>query len=203
MDISVSGKHLDVGKALTEYIENKLEKIVPTYFKNAVNADIVATKNKNTFSITILINLGTGTQITVKSHEQGHDIYTVVDKACEKIHSRLRRYKNKITDRHKKQLEKEKNNLMSARKYVLSDETTQEDDNDSDDESSHPLIIAEKPTTIEHLSVSDAVMHMNLADLPAYMFINSKTGQINVVYRRKDGNISWINPQENSNSAAA
>ena len=80
--------------------------------------------------------------------------------------------------------------MVPGRKYVLQPDVAEESTGET------PVVIAEKATSIEHLSVSEAVMMMDLADLPALMFFNSASGRMNVIYRRTDGNISWVDPQE-------
>ena len=117
------------------------------------------------------------------------DVYAAFDEALEKMSKQLRRYKRKITNHHKSEQRPE---LVSVtgKKYVLKPETgEQEDDKHSG------LIIAEQHTEIATMTVSEAVMKMDLQDLPALMFFNKAHGRLNVVYRRNDGNISWVDPE--------
>ena len=112
------------------------------------------------------------------------------------MEKQLRRYKRRLKD-HQKQGVSEAV-AMAATKYVL-----QDDGQDADNSEDAPLIIAEKQTPLEELTVADAVMRMNLANLPALMFLNKKTGNYNVVYKREDGNISWIEAPEKLSAANA
>jgi ribosomal subunit interface protein len=186
MQIIVSGKHLDVGSALHDYVESSLQDTVKKYFENAVSADVVFTKIRHLFKVDILVNEGTGTHLVIKSSAEDDDAYSSFDLAVARIAKQLRKYKGRIKDHQKTRVDKEMN-AFGATKYVLSSEL-----NEMSSGEETPVIIAEKPTEIETLTVSDAVMRMDLGQLPAVMFINKKTLAVNVVYRRQDGNISWI-----------
>jgi ribosomal subunit interface protein len=187
MQVSVSGKHLDVGQSLQGYVESELQSIVTKYFELAVSADVVFTKVRHLFRADILVNDGTGHTL-IKGNAEDDEVYAAFDIAAARIEKQLRKYKERIKDHHKVKLEKDFE-MVEATKYVLSPTT---EHMQAKDEGNAPLIIAEKPTTVETLTVSDAVMRMDLGQLPALMFINKKTGDVNVVYRREDGNISWI-----------
>lgn len=190
MRISVSGQHVDIGKALKSHVEEALEHAVTKYFDQAIDADVVFSRESHLFTTNILVNEGTGTGIVIKSQGEANDAYPAFDQALERIEKQLRRYKRRLKNHHKGKTDAEQlEELLEGTKYVISggEEVPEENDN--------PLIIAEKPATIERLSVSDAVMRMELADLPALMFINEKSGALNVVYHRKDGNVSWIDPK--------
>ena len=183
MQISVSGKQLDVGASLREYVENTLDAAVNKYFEQAIDADVVFSKEAHLFCADIVVNEGTGTNVIIKGQAKADDIYASFDQAADRIEKQLRRYKRRLKNHHHKALAE----LSSeGKKYIISDDSEKENNGDN------PLIIAEKPAKIEALSVSDAVMRMNLANLPALMFINQKTQCIDVVYRRQDGNISWV-----------
>lgn len=183
MQVTVAGKHLDIGNALQEYVVAELQNAVTKYFDKAISADVVFSKVRHLFVADIIVNEGTGTQTIIKGSAQDDDVYASFDIACAKIEKQLRRYKRRIKDHHK---EKVSFDALEATKYVLSPNVDEDEKGDS------PLIIAEKQTQIETLTVSDAVMRMDLGQLPAVMFKNKKTGAINVIYRREDGNISWI-----------
>jgi ribosomal subunit interface protein len=195
MKISISGKHLRVGPNLQQHVKDSLEEGISKYFENAISADVHFSKEHLLFVVDIMVNEGTGTQVVIKAQAKEDEIYAAFDKSCERIEKQLRRYKRKLKNHHGKLGISEAFNLTGT-KYVISDQG-QEDIEGEDD---NPLIIAEKQTQIDRLSVSDAVMRMNLANLPALMFINSKTNHVNIVYKRLDGNISWVD--SNVSSAA-
>ena len=182
MQIKVSGKQIDIGASLTEYVKDAIEKSVSKYFDRAINANVVFSKEKHLSCADIVVNDGTGVGPVIKGNGKATEIYVAFDEALSRIEKQLRRYKRKIKDHHK-----EKINGVSTggMKYII-DGRLEEEAQDN------PLIIAEKSSSIDTLSVSDAVMHMDLADLPALTFINEKTKTVSVVYHRKDGNISWV-----------
>jgi len=189
MQIAVTGKQIKVGAALQEYVERELESYVSRYFDNAVGANVVFSKSRHLFRTDIIVNEGTGTHVLIKSHAEGDDVYKSFDKAGEKVEKQLRRYKRRLKNHHKNVVSKEEAADLEATKYVLA---VQEDEAEAGDA---PLIIAEKATKVENLTVNEAVMTMDLLDLPALMFVNRKTGAVSVVYRREDGNISWVDSE--------
>jgi ribosomal subunit interface protein len=190
MKIIVSGKQVEVGEALSTHVENRLEAGVSKYLDRMQTIHVVISKESHQFKVAINGNTGTHAGLTIKSDAKHDDVYSAFDAAAEKIEKQLRRYKRRLKNHHKtteSHVERDKK-AFRAKKYVLADI----DESGAESQDDVPVVIAEKATDIEHLSVIQAVMKMDLADLPALMFINSSNGQINVVYRRKDGNISWV-----------
>jgi hypothetical protein len=115
-------------------------------------------------------------------------VHASAEQAIERIEKQLRRYKKRIRNHHHERSGKSVESAQHmASKFVLATEADKEDDGQD-----NPLIIAEKKTRIETLTVSEAVMRMDLAELPAYVFINKLSDSVSVVYHRADGNISWI-----------
>jgi len=191
MQITVSGKQVDVGESLRQHIESRIQEGVHKYLDRVTQVAVVVTKEAHLFRVDISGNTGTHSGITIKSSAQAPDVYACFDAAADKIEKQLRRYKRRITNHHQvPQKEVLADKAQRGKKYVLADLT-----DEPKDEEDTPIVIAEKPTEIETLSVSQAVMRMDLADLPALMFFNSKNGRVNVVYRRADGNISWVDPE--------
>ncbi len=201
MKIIVSGKHMDVGAALTEYVNADLTEIVSKYFEQAVSANVIFSKERYLYTVDIIVNEGTGTQTVLKADAENADVYAAYDLASEKIKKRLRRYKRRIKDHHKESL---KYSRIDAKHYLLSfgEGELEHNESEKDYEAGSSLIIAESKTGLETLTVGDAVMKMDLAELTALMFINKKNGNINMIYRRKDGNIAWIDPGETAKVAA-
>jgi ribosomal subunit interface protein len=187
MQVIISGHHLDVGDSFRQYIEEALNKHVMKYFEHAINAHVTLIKEKHHLvTVDIIVNEGTGTGVIIKSTAQDFDPYRSFDQAIAKAEKQLRRYKSKIK-RHQKNKD-ERRAFVEAKSYVLSPFH----EHDANDETDAPVIIAEKPHHIEKLTVGDAVMQMDLLDTPALLFINSANNRLNVVYYRKDGNISWV-----------
>ncbi len=192
MKITVSGQHMDLGEAFRTHIEGAIQTNVTKYFENAVNANVSVSKDRHhLFTTEIVVNEGTGTGVVIKGNGQDSDAYRSFDSALAKIEKQLRRYKSRIRE-HQKDKEA-RLAFYDATKYIMSPFA---DGEDAAHKQEAPAIIAEMEIKIEKLTVGDAVMKMDLLDVPALMFINSKTGRINQVYYRKDGNIAWVdNPQ--------
>lgn len=199
MQIIVSGKQVDVGDSLRSHIENRLEGGLNKYLERVTTVKVVVSRESHMFRVDINGNTGTHSGIVIKSQAEGADVYGAFDAAADKIEKQLRRYKRRLTNHHKTAAHAEEMSKVSenmpARKYVLQH-------HDEEPEHDTPVVIAEHNTHLEKLSVSEAVMKMDLADLPAMLFINSLNNRINVVYRRVDGNISWVDPAEDLEKAA-
>lgn len=184
MQIKVSGKQLRVGAALTKHVKDRLEKSIGKYFDRAIDAKVVFSKESHLSCCDIIVNEGTGNGVVIKGQGKSSDIYAAFDESADRIEKQLRRYKRRLKDHHK---EKASSKLFyEGMKYII------ENKEGKTETKKNPLIIAEKTSSVDTLSVSDAVMHMDLANLPALTFINKKTNTVSVVYHRKDGNISWV-----------
>lgn len=194
MQVSISGQKIQIGEALKEYVEEQLALNTTKYFEDAVSATVQFSKERHLFIAQVVVNEGTGNNVLIKAQGEASDIYAAFDTAVDRVAKQLRRYKRRIKNHHKRG-----NPKATGIKYVLASDGQEM----PEEGESAPLIIAEKATEIEELSVSDAVMRMDLMDLPAVLFINRKTNSINVVYRRQDGNISWVDSGMASAAAAA
>ena len=196
MQITIHGHHLNVGEAFETYIQEKLEAINEKYFNRAVN--VVVTVSKETKSlIRAHISMTVGKDLQVQATASEHDIHIAFDQAAEKIAKQLRRYKRKLRDHHE-QMETAEHfkgaeyTIGSVRDEHLDQLTDEELAETADD----TMIIAEMTTNIPTLTVSDAVMRLNLSGNNAMMFRNTTDGGLNMVYRRQDGNIGWVDPKE-------
>lgn len=190
MEIMVYGKHIQIGASFDEHIKTHLKDTVKKYFKDALNAHVAIEKEGQLFKTEIVVNDGTGNGVLIKSNGQEYDSYRSFNIANEKIEKQLRRYKSRIASHRQAKLDTIE--ALTGMKYVISSlEEVDADESQSENEKS-PVIIAEKPTSIESLSVKDAVMKMDLLNLPALVFVNKASNNLNVVYYRKDENISWI-----------
>jgi ribosomal subunit interface protein len=192
MQIQVSGKGVEVGESMRSHVQTQVEEHVSKYIDRVTAMNVVVSKEAHLFRVDITGNLGTHAGFVVRSRGQSSDVYAAFDDALERASKQLRRYKRKITNHHKPQ-DGELPALRSVKgiKRVLPPETGEHDE----EEKAAGLVIAETPTEIETLTVSQAVMKMDLQDLPALMFFNKAHGGLNVVYRRADGNISWVDPE--------
>jgi ribosomal subunit interface protein len=194
MEISIIGQHIKLGNSLQEYVKSKVTEIAHKYFPHPIWTKVHFNKS-NGYQIhcDIIINEGTGHHYSIKSDGLSDEIYTSFDLAIAKLKKQLRKYKSKLHDRHAKIKPSE---LIETKKYEISSypeyDDEVEDQTEERIESDNPVIIAENSISIATLSVSQAVMIMDLEDLPAFVFKNPRTGRINVVYYKKSGNIAWI-----------
>jgi ribosome hibernation promoting factor len=190
MQLSVNGKQLDIGDSLKEHIEREVPTIVGKYFANPTGADVTVSKEGATFRTDITVHVGKG--IMVQGHARSGDPYASFDEAAAHMAKRLRRYKRRLRDHHRDRSQKEE--VLYAAQYVLAQEEDVEPHAGEHAEPEQPVIVAEMQTHIERLSVGEAVMRMDLANLPAMLFRNSAHGGLNLVYVRADGNIGWVDP---------
>lgn len=181
MKISTSGKHIEVGASLKRHIESALQNIVTRQLGDVLEAQVVVAKDNYQFSTDISIHVSR--HFTVRTHAQDTDPYRSCDLALEKMEARIHRYKARLRDQKRNR----EVDVLPAQQYVIS---TEEEDKGEDT----PLIIAEMSHDIQTLSVGEAVMRLDLSESPVMMFKNSKSGNFNVVYRRNDGHIGWIDP---------
>ncbi|NIZ00690.1 ribosome hibernation-promoting factor, HPF/YfiA family [Thalassospira lucentensis] len=198
MQITVIGKQLDVGDALREHVVETLDPAVEKYFDHAIEATVTLTKQAHLYHTQISVHVGKGMLVQAKA--SADEIYPAFDSACDKVAKQLRRYKRRLRDHHANRDQHEQARLDAVH-YVIA----QEDDDHSDDNHVNgyePVIVAETPDRIDTLSVGEAVMRLDLGDIPALMFRNGKHGGLNVVYRRTDGNIGWLDPSDKDAGAA-
>jgi len=187
MDISVRGKNIDVGEALRGHAETNLEGVVDKYFHHAIDATVVFSREGQDMRADISVHPGPR-GLVVTSGSVAHDPYVAFDGALERVATQLRRYKRRLSNHHNKT--KSGEDMLAAQQYVLQPETDEEVHEDAP-----PVVIAEMQTEIATLTVGEAVMRMDLGELPALMFRNHGHGRLNVVYRRTDGNIGWVDPE--------
>ena len=187
MDISVKGKNLDVGEALRGHAEGHLSSAVGKYFERAIDASVMFTRQGRQLRADISVHPGPRGMV-VQGRSESDDPYAAFDGALARISKQLRRYKRRLSNHHKGHGEE----TLPALQYIIQpDHEDEEVDIDAE-----PMIVAEMPDEIATLSVSEAVMRMDLADLPVTMFRDRASGRLNVVYHRTDGNIGWIDPSD-------
>ncbi len=187
MRYQISGKQIDIGEALQTHVKTELGSIVEKYAERPTDANVVFSKSGHEHVCEATVHLSTGLTAQAKAHAP--EIYAAFDSCTEKMEKQLRRYKRRLKDHHKDRTEPVE--LYGASSYILaSDAKTGE----VEPASLQPMIVAEMETTIQSLSVGEAVMQMELAGAPVLVFRNEGKDGINVVYRRDDGNIGWIDP---------
>ena len=187
MQYQVSGKQIDIGDALQTHVRDELGGVVQKYAERPTNANVVFSKSAHEFVCEATVHLSTGLTAQAKAHAT--EIYAAFDGCSEKMEKQLRRYKRRLKDHHKERAQPVE--LSGAASYILASDAGTEE---SEPESLQPMIVAEMETKIPSLSVGEAVMQMELAGAPVLVFRNEGKNGLNVVYRREDGNIGWIDP---------
>lgn len=187
MRYQISGKQIDIGEALQTHVRDELSTVVAKYAERPTDAHVVFSKNASEYLCEAIVHLSTG--LTAQASAKAHEIYAAFDDCCEKMEKQLRRYKRRLKDHHRDRTQPVE--LMGASSYILASE---QEGADSEPDSLQPIIVAEMETHIPSLSVGEAVMQMELAGAPVLVFRNEGKQEVNVVYRREDGNIGWIDP---------
>ena len=187
MRYQISGKQIDIGEALQTHVKNELGGIVDKYAERPTDAHVIFSKSASEFVCETIVHLSTG--LTTQAKAKAHEIYAAFDSCCDKLEKQLRRYKRRLKDHHRDRAEPVE--IMGASSYILASEG---EDQESEPESLQPIIVAEMETKIPSLTVGEAVMQMELAGVPVLVFRNEGKDGLNVVYRRDDGNIGWIDP---------
>lgn len=188
MRYQISGRQIDIGTALQTHVETELGPVFEKYGGRPTDANVVFSKDGHEFVCEATVHLSTGLTTSAKAH--ANEIYASFDKCAERMEKQLRRYKRRLKDHHKERSQPVE--VLGAASYILAASSESED---QEPEDLQPIIIAEMETKIPSLSVGEAVMQMELAGVPVLVFRNEKKGSgVNVVYRREDGNIGWIDP---------
>lgn len=193
MYISITGKNMDIGEAFHGYMEGKVTEIIEKYFSHTFDVTITVTKEGHDVIADINAHVGRG--ILLVSHGQNLDPYVAFDQALQKVEKRVRRYKNRLRAHHSKH---EAKSEKKALQYILNHDLYDKEDH-ADDIGKEPTVIAEMVTDLPYLTVSDAVMRMELSDSPVVMFHNLAHGGLNIVYTRPDGNVGWVDPAGSEN----
>src|SRR5215472_9197610 len=200
MQLSVKGKQIDVGDALRQHVESVLAGIVEKYFGRAIEAHVVFSREAHLLRADMSVHVHR--DMVVQGHALAGDAYSAFDNAAERIAKRIRRHKRRLVDDHHGRNREAAAEGLRARSYVLAPETEEAsesasqsaDDGAAGEPGDQPVIVAEMTCEIPTLSVGEAVMRMDLADVPSFIFRNRTHGGLNVVYRRTDGNIGWVDP---------
>lgn len=188
MRYQISGKQIDIGMALQSHVQEELNAAVKKYAERPTDANVIFSRNAHEYVCEATVHLSTG--LTASAKANATEIYAAFDACCAKMEKQLRRYKRRLKDHYRERSEPVE--LLDASSYILAAEELTED---SEPETLQPIIVAEMETKIPSLSVGEAVMQMELAGAPVLVFRNESKDGLNVVYRREDGNIGWIDPQ--------
>ncbi|PIE07886.1 MAG: ribosomal subunit interface protein [Rhodobacterales bacterium] len=187
MKFQISGKQMDIGEALSTHVQQELTGVVEKYAQRPTDAQVVLSKNAHEFACEAVVHLSTG--LTVQASARATEVYAAFDECAEKMDKQLRRYKRRLKDHHKDRVNPVE--VLGGASYILA---AGDEGESAEPATLQPMIIAEMEARVPTVSVGEAVMQMELANAPVLVFRNEKTDGVNVVYRREDGNIGWIDP---------
>lgn len=188
MRYQISGKQIDIGEALQSHVTTQLGTAVAKYAGRPTEAVVIFSRQAHEFQCEATVHLSTGMTAQAKGHAT--EIYAAFDSCCEKMEKQLRRYKRRLKDHQRERAEPVE--FADGAAYILA---ANDDAAEHEPDTLTPMIIAEMETRVPSLSVGEAVMQMELAGAKLLVFRHDKQGGVNVVYRRDDGNIGWIDPQ--------
>ena len=189
MNIQVSGKNFDLGAALQAHVEGRLAEGVRKYFDRGAAAVVTFSRERHQVECEMTAHLSSG--VFLAAHGEGGDAYAAFEESLEKLEKRIRRYKRRLKNHHAngRELPSEQ-----ASYYTLAPLPAEEDADEDQTGDHSPVVVAERQHALREMTVGAAVMQLDLAESPAFVFRNAGHGRINVVYRRRDGNIGWIDP---------
>jgi ribosomal subunit interface protein len=193
MRLRVTGRNIDVGDALRSRIEDELTQGVSRYITRDGEGLVTLSKERHLYIVEIQIHLDSG--ITLESKGEAGDAHPAFDAALAKIEKRVRRYKRRLKDHHA--VSRAANAQIDAAYTVLAASGADDEDGGESAEveaGDAPVVIAETSRTLQTMPVSTAVLQLEVSEQPALMFRNPSTGTLNMVYRRADGNIGWLDP---------
>lgn len=204
--------NFSLGMSLPGYVENKVKEEIEKYLDNIIEVNIFFSKEgSDKYKTSIVATDGNKKGIVVKSSAVSDDIYHSFDLSLIKMLKQLRKYKSKLLSYRKKILNLKaksseipyiiadrwilKENEQKEEEYEITENKKDDEDSEDDDNTSLFTVMEEKETEIEEANIEEALMKMDLLGLPAYMFVNRDNGLINVIYKKSDNTISWINPK--------
>lgn len=194
MTLRVSGKSISIGEALRDRVSDRTDEVLRKYFDGNYSGHITLSKDGFGFRTDCALHLDSG--ITLEADSIAADAYASADQALLMIEKRLRRYKSRLKDRSARKayaataaLSDLSGASLDAPSYVI--EAPSDDDEVSE---FNPVIIAEATTSLKRYSVSEAVMELDLTGAPVMVFQHGSSGRVNIIYRRPDGNVGWVDP---------
>lgn len=188
MRYQISGKHIDIGEALSTHVKAEIGEVVEKYAQRPTECLVVFSKSAHEFVCETAIHLSTGLSLQAKG--QATEIYAAFESCRERMDKQIRRYKRRL--RNYNTARKAPVEFDAAPSYILA---PSEEDEDAASDTLAPVVIAEMETKIPSITVGEAVMQMELAGQKMLVFRNEGHGGVNVVYRREDGHIGWIDPR--------
>jgi len=190
VDVRVAGHQVDTGESLREHAQRRVGEISEKYFSRSVGANVTFGRGPNNdYTCDIVAPVVNG--VVLKASYSGREPEIAFNGAADRIEKQLRRYTNRLKE-HKVDEDETQPFVENAGYTILSG--ARRGDSETEEGDGFPTIVAETRVDIPESSVSDAVMLMDLRNTTALMFRNSATGEFNMIYRREDGNIGWVEP---------
>ena len=191
MRYQISGKQIDIGEALQTHVKAELGEVVEKYAQRPTEVVVFFSRVAHEFTCETTLHLSTGLKAQAKGHST--EIYAAFESCREKMDKQLRRYKRRLRNHHKDRMQPVEFDGGSS--YILAASNDHLDHEDGEPDTLQPIVIAEMETKIPSITVGEAVMQLELAGHRMLVFRNEGHGGVNVVYRRDDGNIGWIDPR--------
>ena len=188
MRYQISGKQIDIGEALQTHVKAELGEVIEKYAQRPTDAVVVFSRDGHELACESVVHLSTGLTAQAKGHAT--EIYAALEACREKLDKQLRRYKRRLRNHHADR--KGPVEFDGGSSYILA---SSEEHEDVEPDTLQPIVIAEMETKIPSITVGEAVMQLELAGHRMLVFRNEGHGGVNVVYRREDGNIGWIDPR--------
>jgi ribosomal subunit interface protein len=188
VDVRVADHQVETGESIKEHAIQRIEEITEKYYSRAVGANVTFGKGpQNDFTCDIVAPVAQG--VVLKAAHRAPTAQVAFEAAADKIEKQLRRYTKRLKE-HKA------GNDVSPRIEANAAYRVFAGVGDQEEPPASPTIVAETKVDIPQANVADAVMMMDLRNTAALMFRNTNTGELNMVYRRDDGNIGWVEPHE-------
>lgn len=189
MQLSVSGKHLDIGDSLTTHVQGALAAVVERHFGQAIEGRVSFARVRHLFRADIVVHPARG--MVVQSHGEAPDAYAAFDAAIHRLETRLHRYKGRLVER-RRAAERDASEPVQAQGYWVDPTRIADDGGAEDKDRGAPPIVAETTHSVGLMTLQEAVLHMDLADESILLFRNKSHGGYGVLHRRSDGSIGWI-----------
>ena len=196
MDLRVSGKNLSIGDAMRGHVTDRIQAAVQKYFDGSVSGHVIVDHEGSGYRSDCTLHLASG--ITLHAEGRAIEPYASFDQAAERLEKRLRRYKRRLKDHHASDAAPAPAARDMFASYVLEAPVDEQDD----DGAFNPVVVAEKTSSLRQLSVSNAVLDLDMTGAPVLIFRNAASDRVNIVYRRSDGNIGWIDPSGTGSASA-
>ena len=196
MQLQIAGKNIELGDSLQERIRDGFEGAISKYFDRATNGAVTFEKQDHEISVSCEVHLSSG--IDLQASGSADDPYAALEVALEKLEKRVRRYKRRLKDHHRADQQRLPAEMASS--FVLRPAEDEPEADEPDTSGDAPAVVAELKADIKTMTVSMAVLQLELVDSPALLFRNAAHGDLNMVYRRDDGHIGWVDPARNTPS---